>query len=91
MSAGLKADAHHPCQEADHRVPPLAGRPLQPLQACLLDLSDLLAYEAQARHVAAQLREGVRRQRDAFGRAQRLQAPLRVPHRWLEAADAEAS
>ena len=89
MSAvSIPAPTNHPGQHADHRVAASSARPLQPLGAHRLELRDLVLHEPQARHVAAQLGERVRRQRRALRRAQRLQPLRRRPQGRLEAADA---
>ena len=59
MSA-LNADADDAGQEPYHRMNSLLGRLLESLQACPLDLFDLVHDEAQARHVPPQLGKRIR-------------------------------
>ncbi len=47
----LDAEAAHLGQQADRRMGPLTGRPLEALQACRLDLLDLVARQGQRRNL----------------------------------------
>ena len=69
----LDADADHARQQADHGIWSGLGRPLETLQARLLDLPYLLEDEPPALHVAVQLGQRVGRDRLALGRAQVFQ------------------
>src|SRR6266550_3498074 len=48
----LDANAHHTRQQAHHGMRSLAGFMLEVIQACALDLPDLIAHEPSAFHVA---------------------------------------
>src|SRR6266536_2910237 len=48
----LDANAHHTRQQAHHGMRSLAGFLLEVIQACALDLPDLIAHEPSALHVA---------------------------------------
>jgi len=48
----LDANAHHTRQQAHHGMRSLAGCMLEAIQACALDLSDLIAHEPSPLHVA---------------------------------------
>ena len=52
----------------------LAGFMLEVIQACALDLPDLIAHEPSAFHVAMWFRQRVGRDRLALGRAQARKA-----------------
>src|SRR5262249_4714531 len=59
------------------------------LQACLLDLPNLIADKPSALHVAPQLSQRVRRDRLAFGRLQTVKAPGGPFQFGIESADAQ--
>ncbi len=59
----LYTDADDLCQKPDHRGGPVSGCLFHPLRAGRFDLLDLLPHKAQARQVALQLGQRVRRQR----------------------------
>ena len=59
------------------------------LQACALDLADLIAHEPPALHVATQLSQRVGRYWLVLGRAQIFKAPGGLLQLGIEAADAQ--
>src|SRR5215211_769422 len=87
----LDADPDDSRQQADHGVLSLPGCLLQALCPCCLNRLDLVLHKAQARHIALQLGQGVRRHCHAFWRAQRLEALRCAAQGRLEAANAQAS
>ena len=81
------ADPDHARQQAHHGVWSIARTPrARLLQACLLDLPDLVADQPSALHVATQLSQRVRRDRLALGRAQIFEAPGGLFQLGIEAA-----
>src|SRR5262249_60211943 len=68
-------DPNHTRQQAHHGVWSIIGRLLKMLQACLLDLPNLIADKPSALHVAPQLSQRVRRDRLAPRRSPTVQAP----------------
>ena len=85
----LEADALDARQHQNHRMRAFARRLFEPRLARLLDLLDLIGDEAQLRHVAPQLRQGVGRQRLARSGAQFLELFGRLAQFRIEAADAQ--
>ena len=67
----------------------IAGRLLETLPACSLDLLDLITDQPSALHVATQLSQRVRRDRLALRRAQILEPPSGLFQLGIEAADAK--
>jgi len=62
--------------------------PIKMLQACLLDLPNLITDKPSALHVATQLRQRVRRDRLALKRSQIVKAPGGPSQFGIESADA---
>src|SRR5215467_2580814 len=69
----FNADADHPSQQVDHGMASFSRLAFQSLDACRLDLLDLLLDEAQTIHVAPQLGQRVRRHRSTLRCLQCLQ------------------
>src|SRR6516164_3075276 len=67
----------------------IIGRLLKMLEACLLDLPNLIADKPSALHVAPQLSQRVRRDRLALGRSQTVKAPDGPFQFGIESADAQ--
>ena len=88
-SVRASSDPDHARQQAHHGVWSIIGRLLETLQACLLDLPDLITDKPSALHVATQLSQRVRRDRLALRRAQTVKAPGGPFQLGIEAADAE--
>src|ERR1700730_10002003 len=55
ISAGLDANPDHARQQAQHCVWSITRRLLETIQACLLDLADLITDQPTTIHVATQL------------------------------------
>ena len=70
---------------------PFDRRLFELLQTGRLNLVDLVNDEAQARHVASQFGQGIRRQQVAFRRAKLIQTFGRLAQCRLEVADTEAN
>jgi hypothetical protein len=70
----LYADTHRARQQPHHGVRSLAGCLIWAIQACALDLPNLIAQQPPALHVAMQLSKRVGRDRLALGRAQAFKA-----------------
>src|SRR3974390_1180322 len=85
----LNADPDHTHQQAHHSVRSITGRVIKTLQACLLNLPDLIPNEPSPLHVATQLSQRVRWYWLAPGRASIFKAPGRPFQFGIEAADAE--
>src|SRR5262249_31627179 len=85
----LNADPNHTRQQAHHGVWSIIGRLLKMLQACLLDLPNLIADKPSALHVAPQLSQRVRRDRLALRRSQTVKAPDGPFQFGIESADAQ--
>src|SRR5262249_59520468 len=85
----LNADPNHTRQQAHHGVWSIIGRLLKMLQACLLDLPNLIADKPSALHVALQLSQRVRRDRLALRRSPTVKAPDGPFQFWVESADAQ--
>src|SRR5208282_6583244 len=85
----LDPNPDHPRQQAHHCVWSITGRLRETLQACLLDLPDLITDQPSALHVATQLSQRVWRDRLALRRAQIFEAPGGPFQLGIEAADAE--
>jgi hypothetical protein len=62
---------------------------LQPLQTCLLDLLDLISHEAQSRHVATHLGDGIGWQRHSLRCSQFDEALRCLAQSWLERSHPE--
>src|SRR5215472_2041281 len=85
----FNADADYPCQQVDHGMASFSRLAFQSLDACRLDLLDLLLDEAQTIHVAPQLGQRVCRYRSTLRCLQYLQLPGRLSQVRPEAANAE--
>src|SRR6202048_5080224 len=86
---GLDANPDHARQQAHHCVWPITGRLLETIQACLLDLADLITDQPTTIHVATQLSHRVGRYWLVLGRAQIFKSPGGLLQLGIEAADAE--
>jgi hypothetical protein len=82
-------DTHHARQQPHHGVRSLAGCLIEAIQACALDLPNLIAQQPPALHVAMQLSQRVGRYRLALGRAQAFKAFGSLLQLGIESADAE--
>src|SRR3984893_1952108 len=85
----FNANADDPSYESNHGVWPGLSLLLQSFLSSLLDLPDLADDEAQPRHVALQLGQGVWRQRRALWGVHRCKTLRCLTHGWCEIAHAE--
>src|ERR1700730_2550461 len=89
ISAGLDANPDHARQQAHHCVWSITRRLLETIQACLLDLADLIPDQPTTLHIATQLSHRVGRYWLVLGRAQIFKAPGGLLQLGIEGADAE--
>src|ERR1700676_2319038 len=87
---GLDANPDHARQQAQHCVWSIIRRLLETIQACLLDLADLITDQPTTIHVATQLSHRVGRYWLVLGHAQIFKSPGGLLQLGIEAADAES-
>src|SRR6202171_3669989 len=89
ISAVSIANPDHARQQAQHCVWSIIRRLLETIQACLLDLADLITDQPTTIHVATQLSHRVGRYWLVLGRAQIFKSPGGLLQLGIEGADAE--
>ena len=86
---GLDANPDHARQQAQHCMWSITRHLLETIQACLLDLVDLITDQPTTIHVATQLSHRVRWYWLVLGRAQIFKSPSGLLQLGIDAADAE--